>query len=147
HNVAWRLLERLQATFAVEQCEGYGLDRELEVGALARPLVRLLSRDPQAAPLAMAFTTFPGLTVRVGRWHRDAFPSCGCDACEETADGEAARLPHMVGAVTGGRFREALWVPLVGEAWQEAEFWSPGGRHTSRTGVDRFHARQLLAGR
>jgi hypothetical protein len=52
----------------------------------------------------------------------------------------------MVDDVTEGRFREALWVALVGEAWQEAEFWSSGGRHTSRTAVDRSHARQLLAG-
>jgi hypothetical protein len=146
HNVALRVLEQLQAAFTVERVEGYGLDSELEVGDVARPSVRLVPPDPKAAPLAIAFTTFPGLKVRLGRWYIDAFPGCGCDACAETADGEAARLTQMVDDVTAGRFREAIWVPLVGDAWQEAEFWSPCGRASSRTPVDRFHATQMLAG-
>jgi Family of unknown function (DUF6226) len=146
HDIALRVLAQLQAAFNIERFDGYGLDSELEGGDLARPLVRLVPRDPKAAPLAIAFTTFPGLKVRIGRWYSDGFPSCGCDACAETADGEAVRLSQMVDAVTGGKFREALWVPLVGDAWQEAEFWSPCGRASSRTPVDRSHARQLLAG-
>jgi hypothetical protein len=146
HNVALRLLEQLEAAFNVERFEGYGLDSELEVGELARPSVRVVPRDPKAASLAIVFTTFPGLRVRVGRWWTDGFPQCGCDACAETADGEAARLTQMVDDVTGGRFREASWVPLEGDAWQEAEFWSSCGRSASRTAVDRSHARQRLAG-
>jgi Family of unknown function (DUF6226) len=146
HTFMGELLGRVEAAFDVERLEGYGLDDELERGELVGPSVKLLPRDPSAAPILASFTAFPGLRVRVGRWHRASFPSCGCDACDETADGEAARLTQMVDDVTGGRFREALWVALVGEAWQEAEFWSSCGRHTSRTTVDRFHARQLLAG-
>ena len=140
------LIGRLEAAFDVERLEGYGLDDELERGDLVRPSVKLLPRDPSAAPIFVSFTAFPGLRVRVGRWYIDAFPSCGCDACDETADDEAARLTQMVDDVTGGRFREAIWVPLEGDAWQESEFWSSCGRSSSRTPVDRFHARQLLAG-
>jgi hypothetical protein len=146
HSFVVGLISRLEADYDVERLDGYGLDDELERVDLVRPSVKLLPRDPGAAPIVVAFTAFPGLVVRVGRWHTDTFPSCGCDACDETADGEAARLTQMVDDVTAGRFREAIWVPLVGDAWQESEFWSPCGRSSSRTTVDRSHARQVLAG-
>jgi hypothetical protein len=146
HTFMVELIGRLEAAFDIERLEGYGLDDEWERGDLVRPSIKLLPRDPRAAPILVSFTAFPGLRVRAGRWYSDAFPSCGCDACAETADGEAVRLSQMVDAVTGGKFREALWVPLVGDAWQEAEFWSPCGRSSNRTSVDRFHATQMLAG-
>jgi Family of unknown function (DUF6226) len=123
HDVALRLLEQLQAAFNVERFEGYGLDRELEVGDLVRPSVRLIPRDQNAAPLAIAFTTFPGLRVRVGRWLTDGFPACGCDACDETADEEATRLAKLVDDLTAGRFRESVSLSLAGDGWQE---WSIG---------------------
>jgi Family of unknown function (DUF6226) len=146
HTFMVELIGRLQAAFDVERLEGYGLDDKLESVNLVRPSIKLVPRDPRAAPILVSFTAFPGLRVRVGRWYVDAFPGCGCDACDETADGEAARLTQMVDDVTNGRFREAIWVPLEGDAWQEAEFWSPCGRSSSRTAVDCCHARQLLAG-
>jgi hypothetical protein len=61
HGVALTLLEQLHASFNAERVEGYGLDSELESGALARPSVRLIPDDPKAAPLTITFTTFPGL--------------------------------------------------------------------------------------
>lgn len=146
HSFMVGVISRLEADYDVERLDGYGLDDELERADLVRPSIKLLPRDPGAAPIVVAFTAFPGLVVRVGRWHTDRFPSCGCDACDETADGEAARVTQMVDDVTAGRFREAIWVPLVGDAWQESEFWSPCGRSSSRTAVDRSQARQLLAG-
>jgi Family of unknown function (DUF6226) len=147
HNVALRLLEQLDAAFNVERFEGYGLDRELEVGDLARPSVRLVPRDPKAAPLIIAFTTFPGLKVRAGRWLTDAFPQCGCDACDETANDEAVRLAALVDALTAGRFREGVSLPLAGDGWQESEYWLPSRqRRSSRSRVDRARAREMLAG-
>ena len=145
HNVALRLLEQLRTEFKVDQFEGYGLDSELETVDLARPSVRLVPRDPKAAPLAIAFTTFPGLKVRVGRWHTVAFPTCGCDACDETANDEATRLAELVDDVTAGRFREKLSVPLAGNGWQESESWSVRHRHLSRSQIDRARAREMLA--
>lgn len=41
----------------------------------ARPRIRLRPRDPGAAPIVVAFTTFPGLSVRAGRRYTDAFPA------------------------------------------------------------------------
>jgi Family of unknown function (DUF6226) len=147
HTFMVELIGRLEAAFDVERLEGCRLDDELERGDPVRPSIKLVPRDPRAAPILVSFTAFPGLRVRVGRWYIDTFPSCGCDACDETADGEAARLTQMVDDVTGGRFREAIWVPVVGDAWQESEFWSPCGRSSSsRTPIDRFRATQMLAG-
>lgn len=146
HSFTVGLISRLEADFDVEHLDGYGLDDELERGDLVRPSIKLLPRDPGAAPIVVAFTAFPGLVVRVGRWRTDTFPSCGCDACDETADGEAARLTQKVDDLTAGRFREAIWVPLVGDGWQKSEFWSPCGRSSSLSRVDRSRARHMLAG-
>lgn len=144
HDVAFRLLDQLEATFAVERLEGYGLDPELENVNLVHPTVKLLPQDPQAAPMVVVFTAFPGLRIRVGFLCKDAFPSCGCDACNETADGETTRLSELVEAVTAGRFHETINIPLLGSARQEWEYWSSQGRSTGGTRVDRSHARQIL---
>ena len=144
HDFAVRLLSRLEASFDVERLEVYGLDHELERSDLVRPSVKLLPRSPDAAPIVLVFTAFPGLHVRLGRRRTEAFPTCGCDACDETADGEAARLSGMVDEVTAGRFREAIVLPLLGRAWQESDFRSPRGRSSGRWRIDRSRARQML---
>ena len=153
HDVALELLGRLEATFNVERLEGYGLDQEQEKRSdLARSSVKLIPRNPDAAPMVVVFTAFPGLLVRLGQWREEAFPSCGCDACDETADDEATRLAKMVDNVTAGRFREAIGLPLIGRAWQESKLWSPEeskfwlprGRSSSRFRIDRSCARQVL---
>ena len=82
------VIDRLENDFDLERTEGYGLDEELERGMdLARPDVRLTPKDPDAAPIVVVFSTFPGLRVRFGRWYIEPFPDCGCDACDESARG------------------------------------------------------------
>jgi Family of unknown function (DUF6226) len=144
HGVALTLLEQLHASFNAEKVEGYGLDSELESGALARPSVRLIPDDPKAAPLTITFTTFPGLKVRVGRWCIAGFPACGCDACDETADAEARRLEETVDAVVAGRFREAISLTPRGDGWQEWEIWSPPRRFSGRSQVGRERTLAML---
>ncbi len=151
HPVAVKLLHRLEEDFDVERVEGYGLDPELENRLestdLARPCVRLVPRDPNSAPIVIVFTAFPGLLVRFGRWFTTAFPECGCDACDETAEEEVSRLEELLEDVIGGRFREAIRLPLFGDASQEWELWSPRGQRSSGwLQVDRGRARELLAG-
>jgi Family of unknown function (DUF6226) len=140
YNAALRLLEHLEAAFNIERFEGYGLDSGLEVGDLARPSVRLVPRDPMAAPLAIAFTTVPGLKIRLGRWLTANFPACGCDACDETANDEAARLAELVNALTAGRFREGVSLPAAGDDCQELEYLLPSG-HSYSNRRDAAHAR------
>src|ERR1700738_5220398 len=78
HAVAAELLDRLELEFDAERAEGYGLDPELEEGyKLARPSVTLVPRDVGAAPIVVAFSAFPGVLVRFGRWCTGAFPTCG----------------------------------------------------------------------
>ena len=150
HAVIERLLDELDSSFDVERTAGYGLDDELEASALALPTVRLTPRDAMAAPLVVAFTTFPGIRLRAGHWCTEVFPSCGCDACSETADDEALRLQEMVDNVTAGRFREVISVPLIsvpriGDGWQECELWSQRGRRRSRSRITGKRARAMVA--
>lgn len=145
HAVIETLLAELDSSFDVERTDGYGLDEELEASALARPTVRLIPRDARAAPLVVAFTTFPGIRLRAGHWCTEVFPPCGCDACSETADDEALRLQEMVDNVVAGRFREGISVPLIGDGWQEWEMWSHRGRRRSRSRITGKRARAMVA--
>ena len=145
HAMIETLLGELDSSFDVERTDGYGLDDELEASALARPTVTLIPRDARAAPLVVAFTTFPGIRLRAGHWCTEIFPSCGCDACSETADGEALRLREMVDNVVAGRFREVISVPLIGDGWQEWELWSDRGRRRSRSRIKGKRARAMVA--
>jgi hypothetical protein len=148
HQVAAELLDRLEREFEAERAEGYGLDPELEEGfKLARPSVTLVPRDAGAAPIVVAFSDFPGIVVRFGRLCTAAFPTCGCDACDEAAESEAERFESMVDNLTAGRFREGIRIPAEGAAWQEWEFWSDGGHCRQKSQLDPARARQLVAAR
>jgi Family of unknown function (DUF6226) len=111
HSAALELLDRLAVEYDVERIAPYENDDDLGWLAripLARSTVALVPRDDECAPLVVAFSSFPGLLVRAGRRYRGAFPGCGCDACDETAEGEIDRFLRLVQALTTGRFREYL---------------------------------------
>lgn len=145
HDAAAGLLDRLEQEFNAERREAYGLDPELEEGCnLSRPSAALLPRDIRAAPLIIAFSAFPGLRARFGRWYVVAFPTCGCDACDETAESETERLKSLIDNMTAGRFRETIRVSAGGIGWKETEFGSRGGRCVERLRLDQDRARKLL---
>ena len=151
HTAMLEIIDRLLDDFNVECTEGFGLDGELERGLdIARPDVKLTPGNPDAASLVVAFTTFPGLHVRFGRWCTELFPVCGCDACDESAEGETDRLKDMVGDVVAGRLSETTKSPLIsfiGSGWKEAKFRSPGKRRfTRRSRVEGFRAREMAGG-
>jgi hypothetical protein len=146
HDFAAELLDRLELEFDVERTQRHGLDYELEEGCkLARPSVAIVPRDVGAAPIVVAFSAFPGLRVRFGRWCTTAFPTCGCDACGETAESETERFKTLIDNLTAGHFREAIRIPADGPAWQESEFWSVAARCAEKSQLDRARARQLVA--
>lgn len=65
--------------------------------------VRLVPRAADAATLTFVFSSFPGVDLEAGAAFSDRFPSCGCDACDESVDDEARRLEDVVfGIVAGG---------------------------------------------
>ena len=111
HAIADALIEHLVAEYDVTVAEepdparpafrrhdGTGFDR----------CVRLVPSDPGAAALTFLYEPFPSLTVHAGLLHWDPVPGCGCDHCDETADGAADDLEQMVFAVVDGGFGEQL---------------------------------------
>ena len=150
HAAATELLDRLEREFAVERLDVHDVDDELARIKLARPPVRLVPHDPQAAPIVVAFTDFPGLHLRLGSWRTEPFPNCGCDACDETADGSIEDMTKMVESVVSGGFRESIQVPrLLGAGWRESEFRfndAHGGFSRSRGRIPRSRALEMTGG-
>lgn len=145
HNTAAQLLDKLERDFDVKRAEGDDLDSELEGRyPLARPSVTLVPRDPEAAPVVISFSTFPGVYVRVGRWYTAAFPSCGCDACDETAEEEIERLERLMENVTAGHFQEAIRISDSGEAWRETYLGPGAPGSVEKSVLDRNEAEQLI---
>ena len=148
HGVVTALLARLEQEFDVEPAESFGLDPELEDHlTLARPTLRLAPRHNDGAAIVVTFSAFPGVRVRFGRWCMRAFPACGCDACDETAEGEADQLTWMVGSVVAGRFRETISIESDGHVWSEWEAQSANARSSQRSRLEGDAARQLLSDR
>ena len=149
HDAALEIIAWLETDFDVERVEGYGLDEDLESKRdLARPSVKLGPTDPEAAPITVVFTDFPGLFMRFGRWTEEPFPDCGCDACDETAESAIESLTEKVDWVTANGFRETVQAPMVpfGHGSLEVEWGTPYlGRHWSR--INRDLARRMSCGR
>ena len=150
HTAATELLDRLEREFVVERLEVHDVDDELARIRLAGTPERLVPHDPQAAPIVVAFTDFPGLHLRFGSWRTEPFPGCGCDACDETADGSIEHMTRMVESVVSGGFRESIQVPvLLGTGWQESEFRyndGHGGFSRSRGRISRSRALEMTGG-
>jgi hypothetical protein len=142
HRLALDLLEDLDTEYAVSRTEAFEPAPGTATFEHARPPVTLTPATPAAAPVAIAFTPFPGLIVRFGRWLVEPFPSCGCDACGKTANGEGARLEALVHAVVAGRFREELVIPWLGDGRLAWSFGDAGaaGRGSGWSRLPRAHA-------
>ncbi len=77
-------------------------------------LDRLVPSDPTAAPLTVEVTRFPGVRLRAGHWWRSAYPSCGCDACDDDPDELIDDMRDDVAAVVGGFTEELELAPISG---------------------------------
>lgn len=134
HTVMLGALERLEAEFEVRREEGYGLDEELERNfELARPTIRLVPVDLEAAPITAAFSAFPGLHVRFGKWWEELLPACGCDACGDSGEELAESLTRMVDSVVAGRFRESF---EPSSRWPKGEIWGETGWRRGHGSLD-----------
>ena len=147
HGWALEAVARLQTEYEVTLDEDGVTDADLERSPLSRPLMKLTPVQDSAAPITIAFTDFPGLGVRVGRWLTDRFPSCGCDACDEMPEDEFERFTELLSDVVAGRFRESLYLEPTGDGSRSSELWAGEHRRISRKSrVSRDKALQILGG-
>lgn len=146
HALALALLTRLSADYDVAMTDTFALLPGMQSFEHARAPMTLTPVASDAAPIAVAFTTFPSLIVRYGRWLADPFPVCGCDACGETAAGEGERLERLIADVIAGRFREELTIPLLGQArlcWALGDAAYEGGSGESFRTMPRAEGRAM----
>jgi len=151
HGHALDLLARLEAAYDVTASAAFELlPGAMQPFAHARPPVTLTPAVPGAAPLSVAFTTFPSLLVRAGRWYGTSFPICACDACGGGAAEEVWRLDELVGNVVAGHFEEEVRLPIFGEARLSYAFGPRSPREGSRAAgwgaIPRELARTLVGG-
>lgn len=122
HAAAEALLDDYAGRFMVDRRETKEMLGPDE--ALVR-MERLMPRTPAAAPLAIAFTDFPGLCVRLGRWWAEALPGCGCDMCDE----DPAQLIDVLRTQVAALVEGGLWEQVrrgVGGSWFETRLIGVG---------------------
>jgi hypothetical protein len=107
-DAARTMLDNLSNDYGTDRVEGLDVDRDLVTRSSVRRVVRLTPRGGDGGPLTFAFTDFPGVLVRFGRSHVEAFPSCGCDACDEVPADVIERLARAVDQFVAGGFSEGL---------------------------------------
>ena len=139
HDAAEDLLDELTGRYTVERRE-----TKESLGPRAdQPLlrtVRLMPRTPAAAPLAIAFTDFPGLALCLGRWYRAYLPNCGCDHCDEDPAELVAELRRQVTALVEGGLWERVRRGISG-SWSQARLIGPGCRLAQENLLDAGAAR------
>jgi hypothetical protein len=95
-------------------------------------VTRLTPADPAAAPITFGFTAYPSVILHAGLLHDFSYPDCGCDACDETAAGQADLLEWHVLAIAAGNYREAYTpgtqLPVAFSLKMDGELGSQGGQ-------------------
>ena len=140
HGAALRLIEQLEVEYDVEVEEGYDLPLpRVSKCELELPPVRLTPNDRACAPITIAFTGFPGIVVKLGKWKEEPFPNCGCDACDEDAGEEVEGMTAIFESVTGGGFLEAIRIPrILGDGWVGSALKNMGEPMTEPEGAARL---------
>ena len=80
-------------------------------GIQPRRMPSCAPRHEASASMTVLFTAYPGVRVRAGMFFEEAFPSCGCDACDETWDAAAEELEQQVLSIAGGGLTEKVGKP------------------------------------
>jgi hypothetical protein len=107
HLVAGQLVDHLIRVYQVGASDARDLARTLEDEP--PDFVRLVRLSPERAdgePLTIVFTSFPGVVIYAGSRFSEAFPACGCDACDDTSDDVADWLEKRVLTLASG---ELAW--------------------------------------
>jgi hypothetical protein len=105
-DAATALISELVDTFDVETAAGSSAVDFPNWPDGSAATIRLL--PAVGTPLAILVTDFPGVLIRFGAWGREAFPGCGCDACDEQPPDVIERLHRLIEAAVEGKYKEAL---------------------------------------
>ncbi|MCD1267571.1 hypothetical protein B5M43_001725 [Microbacterium sp. MEC084] len=138
HEVADALVYWLRATFDVQAEERAELAADLmHPQPSVLRAVRLTPAHPDAASLTFVWTDFPGVIVHAGLLHDFPYPTCGCDACDETWQTCADELEWLVAAVTAGGYAETLTDGAHAELWHRLATTDRRGSGGGPAGLDR----------
>lgn len=109
HTVALALIDWVQSSLdvTVEHAPNVAADLLLLPTDVVRA-VRVVPRDPAAAPLTFVLSGFPGVYLHAGALHNFHFPVCGCDACDDDVANLADELEWTVRTVVSGGYSERL---------------------------------------
>jgi hypothetical protein len=108
HDVADALAAHLITAYAVELATVGPQDLRGPAAVDTVRAVRLTPAAPDAAPLTLVWTGYPGVVVEAGALLTEHFPVCGCDACDDPLERVVEDLEETVGAVVTGALHE--WV-------------------------------------
>ncbi len=113
--VADALLDFLVETYDVTLEEGYQATEGMPFRPEPEDVVRAVKLRPSratATPATFVISTFPGVSLAVGALSQASFPTCACDACDETWQWDADELEWRVMAVVAGGLKEDIGGPL-----------------------------------
>lgn len=109
HIAAIALVEWLEATFTVDVEQDLNVATDLlRVPDDVVRAVRVVPREPAAAPLTFVLTRFPGVFIHAGLLHDFHFPVCGCDACDDDVADLVGDLEWTVRTIVSGGYSERL---------------------------------------
>ncbi len=135
-DAATALIGELVDTFAVERTAGSSAVDFPSWPDGSAETIRLL--PAMGTPLAILLTDFPGVLIHFGAWGREAFPGCGCDACDEQPPEVIDRMHRLVEAAVEGRYKEALTKRTL-----SCSFSGPWGGESSEGRLERGEWRRL----
>ena len=101
------LVKRLAQTYQVRLGEP-DPDPDLVARLRALRTVRLDPDNSGAGPLLCTFTAFPGVVLSICGGYQCAYPSCGCDGCNEVPDRVIGDLTETVETYVQGGLSESV---------------------------------------
>lgn len=133
-TVADALIEHLRVVYLADVAALEKSSSIVDPSATTK-LIAVTPERVDAAPLVFRFTSFPGVEIRAGVRHGEAFPFCGCDACDETWGDAADGMERLVFAVSDGRFSERIVIPHRTAGTATVEHRIEGAGHEVRSGI------------
>jgi hypothetical protein len=155
HTVADALIAYLGRHYAVHVSEDLAFSADLvNPPGNAIRAVRLTPQpvaliEGSMAAITFVFTSYPSVIIHAGLIHDFAFPTCGCDACDESFEIQAALLESHTLAVVEGRYRE--WItggllPRIDFSIAFADGYQSGSSHVPQALAARARqAKKVLA--